>query len=159
MWLKNYSNRTSSPLLLAVSLTLMLIRIPPALSGEVTGSGIVKGETPQGYPYMSGSVDADERDQMKSQANRYDLQLSFADHSGEYLSDVRVAIDDGRGKEIINTTTAGPWFYIQLPAGKYYVKATFANRQEEIENLQISEAHRATRLLHWDIADHQLSQR
>jgi len=159
MRFQNNPKRTSSLPFLAIPLAFVLIGISPARSQEATESGIVKGKTPQGYSYMSGGVGVEERDQMKQQANRYDLELSFADHSGEYLSDVRVAIDDGRGKEIINTTTAGPWFYIQLPAGKYDVKATFDNRQEKIEDLQISEGHPVTRLLHWDIADHQLSQR
>jgi hypothetical protein len=93
---------------------------------------------------MSGGVGADERDQMKSQANRYDLQLSFADHSGQYLSDVRVAIEDEHGKEIVNTITAGPWFYIDLPAGKMGLRRPSTSTQRR---LRICKYPKATRRL------------
>jgi hypothetical protein len=35
---------------------------------------------------MSGGVGMEERDQMKKQANQYDLQLSFAARSGDYVA-------------------------------------------------------------------------
>jgi hypothetical protein len=154
---QRHPKRNSSLFFLAIFVAFF--SFSPRSAGSADGIEIVSGKTPQGYAYMSGGVGSEERNQMEGQANRYDLKLSFADHAGEYLSDVRVAINDEHGKKIVNTTTAGPWFYINLPAGKYEIKATFDNRQEEIKDLRISEGPLATRLLHWDVADHQLSQR
>src|ERR1043166_8346851 len=86
---------------------------------------VVTGQTQQGYRYMSGGVGSDERDQMMEQANQYELMLSFAAPSGDYLSDVNVVITDRKGNEIVNTTSSGPLFYAELPLGRYDVKATY----------------------------------
>ena len=107
--------------------------------------------TKQGYAFMSGGIGIDERNQMMGKAHLYDLELSFADRSGEYLSDVQVVIKDERGHEIVNTTTNGPWFYIDLPTGKYDVKATVDNQTREINGLKISKDQAAVRLLHWNV--------
>jgi hypothetical protein len=143
--------------ILAVALAMVLGGVRPGLANGKT-AGIVNGITTQGDAYMTGGVGIEERDQMKKQANSYDLELSFADHAGDYLSDVRIVIDDEHSKEVVNTQS-GPWFYIELPAGKYDVTATFANRTEQIKDIQISKGHLETRLLHWNLADHQISER
>jgi hypothetical protein len=134
---------------LAIPLALVLAQ-PLQLSAGELASGIVNGKTDQGYPFASGGVGAEERDLMRKEAQGYDLDLSFADQAGKYLSDVKVAITDEHGNQIVDTTTAGPWFYIKLPAGGYDVKANYDNRVEEIKNLEVSKNHLITRLLHWD---------
>ena len=78
---------------------------------------------------------------------------------GDYLSDVKVTVDDQHGKEILRTTTAGPWLYADLPQGKYDVKASFGNHSEEIKNLEISQGRPVSRLLHWERTAEQISQR
>ncbi len=141
----------------ALPLAIVLAGVSPAFPQQKT-EGIVTGKTQQGYAYMSGGVGVEERNEMANQAKNYDLKLSFADRTGDYLSDVKVIIDDEHGNEIVNTTTNGPWLYIELPSGKYQVKATFDNRPEEIKNVQISKGHEIARLLHWDLANQQISQ-
>ena len=139
-------------------LAFVLLGVTPAFPQQKT-EGIVTGKTQQGYAYMSGGVGLAERNEMAKQLKNYDLKLSFADRAGDYLSDVKVIINDEHSKEIINTTSNGPWFYIELPSGKYHVKAIFDNRTEEIKNLQISKGNEMARLLHWDLAGQQMSQR
>jgi hypothetical protein len=141
-----------------VSLALILLGVAPAFPQQKT-QGVVTGKTPQGYAYMSGGVGLEERNEMIKHLKNYDLKLSFADRTGEYLSGVKVMINDEHGKEIVNTTSNGPWFYIELPSGKYHVKASFDNRTEEIKDLQISQSHEVARLLHWNVADQQMSRR
>ena len=143
--------------ILAIPMALLLLQPVPA-SARTIADGIVTGKTDQGYPYMSGGVGIGERNQMSTGAQGYDLKLSFADRTGKYLSDVKLTIADPRGDQIISTTTAGPWFYINLPSGKYDVKASYDNRVEEIKNLDVSQGQRITRLLHWSDSDQQLSQ-
>src|SRR6266550_3845774 len=107
---------------LTIPVALILAQ-PLALSATELTGGIVNGKTDQGYPFASGGVGTEERELMRKEAPRYDLDLSFADQGGKYLSDVKVAITDEHGNRIVETTTAGPWFYITLPVGRYDVKA------------------------------------
>src|SRR3990172_7256440 len=108
------SRGSGALLCLGLSSALALCGASPAFSRE-TGGPMTASSTKQGYAFMSGGIGIDERNQMMGKAHLYDLELSFADRSGEYLSDVQVVIKDERGHEIVNTTTNGPWFYIDLP--------------------------------------------
>jgi hypothetical protein len=142
--------------LAGVPLVLVLAQ-PLALSAQSISSGIDTEKSPEGTPYMSGGVGQEERERMIKMAQGYNLKLEFADSRGNYLSDVNVTVDDQHGKEILRTTTAGPWLYAELPQGKYDVKASFGNRTEEIKDLDISEARPVSRLLRWDRAAQQIS--
>jgi len=154
-----YGSRGSGALLcLVVSLAMALCGASPAFSRE-TGDPLTASTTKHGYAFMSGGVGIDEHDQMMKKAHLYDLELSFADQSGKYLSDVQVVISDERGHEIVNTTTNGPWFYMNLPTGKYDVKATVDNQTREINGLKISKDHAAVRLLHLNVADQRISRK
>ena len=69
-----------------------------------------------------------------------------------------LTITDKHGNQVVDTTTAGPWFYIELPDGKYDVRASYDNQTEEIKNLEVSKNHLTTRLLHWELAGQKASQ-
>ena len=144
--------------LAGVPLALVLAQ-PLALSAQSIFSGIDTEKSPEGTPYMSGGVGQEEREQMIKMAQGYDLKLEFADSRGNYLSDVKVTVDDQQGNEILRTTTAGPWLYADLPQGKYDVKASFGDRTEEIKGLEISQGRPVSRLLHWQQTTQQISQR
>lgn len=123
-----------------------------AQSSPENPPGILRGSTEQGYGYMTGGIGLDEREVMQSWGGAYDLKLSFAETSGTYLSDVKLSIiEDEKGREMIRTTSNGPWFYVQLPPGTYTVKATFEDETKQIKNLHLAEGDRAMRLLHWDL--------
>lgn len=113
--------------------------------------GILRGSTEQGYGYMTGGIGLDEREVMESWGAPYNLKLSFAELSGVFLSDVGLSIMDENGREIIRTTTNGPWFYIKLPPGTYNVNATFEDDAKEIKNLHLPKGQRVSRFLHWDL--------
>lgn len=136
-----------------------LLTQPLPLSARTTANGIETGSSQQGARFMSGGVGVEERQQMLNMAPGYDLKLSFADHLGHYLSDVKVTVNDEYGKQVLNTTTAGPWLYVQLPRGKYDVTANYGDRTEEIKNLEITNGQLLTRLLHWNGNAQQISQR
>jgi hypothetical protein len=119
--------------------------------------GIVRGETEQGYRFMTGGVGTEERDEMMQVANQYDLALSFAARSGKYLSDVNIVITDSNGKEIINTISAGPLFYAALPRGRYNIRVTYDSHSEEIRDLQLSDGRLLSRVFHWNIPDNDLA--
>jgi hypothetical protein len=151
----NGVDRTGRVLGILGVLTALGLLQPTTLLARTQASGIINGKTEQGYPFMSGGVGIEERNLMLRDAHDYDLDLSFADNKGHYLSDVNVVITNDQGKQLVNTTSAGPWFYIELPDGKYDVKASFDNRTEEIKDLNLSKGHPLTRLLDWHAADEQ----
>ncbi len=80
--------------------------------------------------YVSGGVGTDSLDRLKSLARDFNLKLVFALKSGDYVSDVKVAIADAAGKPLLDTTSEGPWFLAKLPAGNYKIVATFAGKAE-----------------------------
>jgi hypothetical protein len=152
------ANRPSIALVgvLAVPLAFVLARPTPSAARD-RESGMISSKTEQGYAFMSGGVGIEERNLMQRKAGAYDLDLSFADKQGHYLSDVSVVIDDENGTQLVNSTATGPFFYIELPTGNYDVKASFDNQTEEIKNLNISKDHSTKELLHWNLSDNQMS--
>ena len=74
--------------------------------------------------YVSGGVDDASLDALKANLQKYDLKLVFALKSGAFMSEVKVSISDAKGNAVLNTTSDGPWFLAQLPAGSYKIVAT-----------------------------------
>jgi hypothetical protein len=110
--------------------------------------GILRGIAEQGFAYMTGGIGSAERETMDSWAGSYNLKLAFAETSGVYISDVELLIEKN-GRQLVRATTNGPWFYIKLPPGKYFVKATHEDATKQINNLQLAKGVRVTRFLHW----------
>ena len=102
--------------------------MPPAVM-------ITQGKTAQGFPYIIGGVSSEEREVLEASGKAYNVQLTFAEKGGAYLSDVNLVIADPKGGEIIAVKTDGPLFYIQLPQGKYTVSATFNNETKKLKSL------------------------
>jgi hypothetical protein len=79
----------------------------------------------QGLRYLSGGVGEDERSEIETLGNQFNLRLMFAKQdSGEYLADVHVSIKEERSGTILDARSDGPLFFAQLPAGDYRVEAT-----------------------------------
>jgi hypothetical protein len=138
---------------------IFFLSTPVSVIARDHTEGIMKGQTAQGYQFISGGAGTDERNEMMQQASQYDLALSFAATSGNYLSDVKVVVTDQQGREVINTTTTGPLFYADLAPGRYNVKVTYNDRAQEIKGLQIGNGRRVSRLFHWNVPDERLSER
>ena len=81
--------------------------------------------------YVSGGVGTTSIDHLSSIARDFNLKLVFALKSGDYVSDVKVTIADAAGKQLLDTTSEGPWFLAKLPAGNYQIAATFAGKAEK----------------------------
>ena len=143
-------------LILGLSL-LFLLGSPLRVNGVEPTEGIVSGQSAQGYRFMTGGIGTEERNEMMQLANQYDLVLSFAARSGKYLSDVNVVITDSRGREVVNTISAGPLFYAELPRGRYNIKVTYAGRSEEIRDLEVSSGHLVSKVFHWNIPENDLA--
>ena len=109
---------------------VLAAQFPPAIV-------ITRGKTAHGFVYLSSGVGADERLALEERAKAFNVKLVFADA-------------DGKGEAILSTTTAGPWFYIQLPPGIYNVKATFGGQSKEIKKLLVSNDRNTHQVFVWD---------
>jgi hypothetical protein len=74
--------------------------------------------------YVSGGVGIDEEAAMRSVSKQYNLKMSFRmAGSGQYFADVKVKVNDAKGKAVLDTVSEGPCFFAQLPPGSYTVNA------------------------------------
>lgn len=85
----------------------------------------------QGIPYMSGGIGVDERKAFADMGKDYSLKLMFALTGRHYLADVIVAITDVGGKKVLAAVADGPWFFADLPPGKYTVTATMMGKAQQ----------------------------
>jgi len=122
----------------------MEAQFPPAIV-------ITRGITAQGYVYLSGGVGSDERIALEERGKGFNVKLVFADADGSYLANVKLEITDDKGEAILSMTTAGPWFYIQLPPGIYHVKATSGGQSKEVKTLRVSKDKSTHQVFVWDL--------
>jgi hypothetical protein len=84
-----------------------------------------------GVKYLTGGVGMDERSAMQKMAKgNYNLQFVFAETSGPYLANIKVDIQGKDGKKLVDTATAGPWFFTRLPDGQYKITVTHDGKTE-----------------------------
>jgi len=75
-----------------------------------------------GIRYVTGGIGEDEVKAFHSVASKYNVRITLVAKSGHYLSDVNVRISAGR-RSLLSVRTAGPFLFVQLPAGQYEVFA------------------------------------
>jgi len=89
---------------------------------------VAEPKTQNGIPYVSGGVGEDEEEAIRAVGKQYNLKLSFAVKSGEYLADVKVKVQDKAGKVMLDTVSEGPCFFAKVPKGTYRVTAESAGQ-------------------------------
>jgi hypothetical protein len=120
--------------------------IPPAIM-------ITQGTTAQGFPYLTGGVSTEEREILEASGKAYNVQLTFAEKGGAYLSDVNLVLADAKAGEIVAIRTNGPLFYIQLPPGSYGVSAAFKNETKKVQSLLVTKDKTVRQTLVWDLGE------
>lgn len=83
----------------------------------------------------TGGITIDER----QAAPRDGTKLSFFITSGPYLSAIEVTIWNSAGRQILSTTTDGPWLLVDLPAGEYSVRGRRQNGSEQSLKIQVAQ--------------------
>jgi hypothetical protein len=103
-----------------------LLSVAPAFAGL----GRPTTQNVGGVPTLSGGIGEEERRQLEAIDDKFNLKLVFAlDRSAAptpggpapLLSDVDVTISDSQDRVLLQTMAGGPWFYAQLPRGRYDV--------------------------------------
>jgi hypothetical protein len=128
------------------TVTLEAAEIPPAIV-------ITDGKTRQGFPYMFGGVSSNEREVMDERVKGYNLKLVFAAKEGAFVSNVNVMIATTQRAEIVSLNIDGPWLFIRLPAGEYFVRATFRGEAKEVQRLRVTADKLKQQVFVWDVRD------
>jgi len=93
---------------------------------------LTRGTTDLGQAFVSGGITPDEIDALKDEKKQYSLAvLTVARGSGAYLSDVHVTIVDAKQQRVLDTVMDGPWLLVNLPAGRYRVRAALGSVEQE----------------------------
>lgn len=116
--------------LLAITFSTALVIVPNLTWAQ--DSHLSKFTTPSGIEYVSGGIGDARQEAMEAIRKDYNFRLTFArPHSGAYLADVKVTVENAKSHEkIIDVISGGPLFFAQLPNGKYKVTAEFEGKQQ-----------------------------
>lgn len=121
-------------------------RLPVARDGEIidsVGSGatdpvLTSVQTSDGISYITGGIGDEELAALKAQEDNYNAHLLLATVSGEYMGDVALSFTDKGGNEVLKVDSAGPLFYVNLPAGVYNIEATSRSGAVQKAKLTVS---------------------
>jgi hypothetical protein len=103
--------------------TFMAVGLLQALSAFAADlSALPPAQTQNGITYITGGVGKPESTAMKAEGGRHDLMLIFANRRSEFLANVKVSIAD-RNHETVLDIVSGPILLVDLPAGRYTVRA------------------------------------
>lgn len=89
-------------------------------------AAVTEGRTADGHRYIAGGIGTEEVDALRQQAPAYSLQLITAARTGAYLANTHVRIVNAGDSLVLDTTIDAPWLLVDLPAGRYTVRATHA---------------------------------
>lgn len=103
-----------------------------------------------GTRFVSGGIGEEERAQLAATRAGFNLHLTFAvARSGNYLADVRVALRDASGREMLAANAEGPWLLAQLAPGRYSLTAEYGGKVQT-RTVAVPRAGRAEVFLYWD---------
>jgi hypothetical protein len=88
---------------------------------------IERGTTNLGVPFVSGGVGQSELTALSEEKKNFSFWLTTAAKgSGSYLAAVRVRILNASTRQpVLEHTMEGPWFFANLPLGRYDVEASY----------------------------------
>ena len=104
---------------IALSINLSSVAAQPEVhqQGEIT--------------YVSGGIGIEGRDALTAIAEQFNVKVVLAWDEGNYLSGVRVDIQNLQGETVVSTETEGPWFYASLSPGTYMIAASYEGQHQQ----------------------------
>ncbi|WP_241974944.1 carboxypeptidase regulatory-like domain-containing protein [Paraburkholderia sp. BL17N1] len=105
-----------------VSLLLPLLFCACA-GGAALAQSLPQPASQNGVSYITGGVGEDEVQAFRAAAPGYNLRMTFASKTGNYLSDIDVTITSGAGRPILSVRIEGPFLFVRLPAGRHQIGA------------------------------------
>lgn len=119
-------------------------------AGNTNGGGLPQVEQQGDVSYTSGGVGLDESHALIREQAHWPLSLRFTGPTADYLSGVRVRIVGGKGGEVLNTESMGPYMLVKLPPGSYTVYAKYKD-QEKKQSVSVAGPGKAKAAFHWSI--------
>ena len=104
-----------------------------------------QGATALGNRYLAGGVSDAETAAMQEQRDMFSLWvITAARKTGAFLADTTIRITDSRQRVVFDAPVEGPWLLIDLPLGRYTVRAS-ANGQviERVTTIHPGDHHQA----------------
>lgn len=127
----------------ALALAVSLLAAPAFAEDEAVA-------TAGDVAWVSGGVGEESRERLNalSAGFGFNLKLTFALASGDYLSAVAVRIVDAGGRTVLETTSEGPILLARLPAGRYECFATVGGRELK-QRLTVAEGRLGATVFRW----------
>lgn len=108
------------PILVSLIVATMVARVPSAIAE-------IEFRKQQGVTYVSGGLTPEEVKEMKKLAPRFPVQLYFASKGSDGpVTGVNVTVRDIQGTEILQATSEGPMFFVDVVGGRYTIDAEYA---------------------------------
>lgn len=102
----------------------------------------------EGVRYMTGGVSEGERTAILGMAQDYNLKLTFAEKSGDYLSGVKTVVTRRDGRKVLELESEGPLVLAKLPPGEYRISAT-ANGREQTSDANVAATRQRALNFYW----------
>lgn len=84
-----------------------------------------RGATADGWPYVAGGFGLEEREELEQMRRDFRLRvITAARGSGAYVAGVRLRLADASGRGVFDREVDGPWLLIDLPPGRYALRAS-----------------------------------
>lgn len=102
---------------------------PSGQAAGTDGEGGLQVKTQNGVEYVSGGVSHEEEEAIKSMGKRFNLKLTLAQSTGDYMGGAHVRIDNDKDSPVLETESEGPLFFAKLKPGTYKIHVSGDNRQ------------------------------
>lgn len=88
-------------------------------------------QTSHGITFVTGGVGELKEQAFKSAAKDYNLRATFTAPGGAYMANVNVTLKNDKGNTLVATESQGPFFYAQVPPGRYDLTAAYGDQRVE----------------------------
>jgi hypothetical protein len=136
----------------AVVLSFGLAIGAPTWTSTAEGGMVKQVQTADGVRYVSGGVGDEEEAAIKEIGKDFDLRITLATTSGEYLGGGNLEFRDPSGKKVLHAQAQGPLFFAQLPTGRYTVRAICSGAKSESRTFEVKEGRQTQVAFHLPIA-------
>jgi hypothetical protein len=85
-----------------------------------------RGTTSQGESFVIGGTADDERSAMRQDRKKFNLWVQTGASAGSAPPDIDVRISTRTGQTVLETRMNGPWLFVNLGLGEYFVAVSAA---------------------------------
>ncbi len=131
--MKNAHPVKAAQKIIAVTLLSFMLATTSAVAVDLpVDEAALIPQSQNGISYLSGGIGDEELTFIKQATREYNLHLTFSEgRSNAYVSDIKLTINNLRGKTLLALEQAGPLVYVKLPAGRYDISAELEGRIEK----------------------------